>query len=269
MIDSSSSEAQQGQAASYLSIRKALMAGIRQKIKSFYDFMGADTNTLDFQNMMNKYTLIIGANNSIDVDVWDTQISDGLNDVYVLYTGLFNSTRGISSPGLNLTSSPDPITNDVMTTMYNLKQDLSLMQGVFDSISDEYTQQGSSLVLGLKTSLKDLRAKMDTMEKGYAGAYACTDPNRMSSGSGLLGTLVLSGVGYAVGTSSLVAGYAWAAWGGPIGILAGFVIGGFLSSRAKKKAKRKAGQVADACGDAAKNYNNALIDLSNQFICGR
>ncbi len=277
----------QEEALEKIAIRKAIMAGIRQKIKDFYEIMGKDTGTFEFERFIGYYKLLPykdthtlnndghdGSENHVHIsgnypqsdgtvkDGWDTLIEKGLQDVYVLYTGYYNEKLGKSSPGTILNSTGKSINNDVRTTIKKMSEDFSLLQKEIDKIRSEFADNSQTSIFSLKENLKDLNSDFSVMSESYVKALACVRDGELDGGSGNI-VLVSAALGGAAG-----AGIAGLAIGGPIGLAAGFLIGGWLAKKKKKKLKRKARKIANRCGSAATDYNKALVSVANNFICG-
>jgi len=249
-------------------IRKALMSGIRKKIEQFNKMLGVNVNSIEFKNSLERYVLPKNDKGEADIPDWDKRIEEGLHDVNVLFTGIYSDETGHpNKPGRFLTPTSNKIQGkeihtDIQTRMTFLSNNFSLLQREFDKIKDDFTSSGSSVISAYKNDMEDINKLFDTMEKNYKNALGCVDSSVRGAGNNSLLTFALVGGGTLTGVAVL------GVIGGPIGMLAGFVLGGFFNRRAKRKARRKARRAADRCAGYATEFNKSLIELSNKFICG-
>lgn len=251
----------------YIALRRALMAGIRKKIKDMSAMIGIDITSADFQQKISSYILPepMGSSGAktIDVDQWDDVIQKGLEDVNVLFTGIFSkdAENPVNNPGDILNFDPSrPITTDIKIKMASLKNDFSLLQKEVEKIIDGFSSGSTADLMSAKSDMEELNQILSTMELNYDGAEACA--SRSGRGRSSLMAQMMAG-GAIIGAT--IAGPVGAVIGGWIGGIAGALFGG----SAKKKAKKKAQNIANKCNAAAFEYNKALLQLTNKFVCGQ
>ncbi len=283
-----------------IAVRKALMAGIRKKIKIFNKFMGVNINSTEFENKINYYQLDVNTDThtmgqdghdgtkphihitedypQIDIngdgdmtdpgeykDGWDRKIEKGLEDVYIYYTGFYNLEKlGVNNPGTRL-STGEYIYNDIKTSMNKMTKDLTLLQKEFEKIKDEFTVVGSSNVFSLKDQLNDMTKNLKVMESSRDEALACVDASVSIGSDNFLAILV----GAAGGAGTAIAYTINSVIGKFTGMASAFTFSLFGGGRARRAAEARARNIANKCGDAATRYNKALTDISDNFICGR
>ncbi len=248
-------------ASKAVSIRKLIMAGIRKKIQQFNKMLGVNVNSIEFKDSLKNYILTLNEDGAVPVEEWDRKIEEGLHDVNVLFTGLYSlDTNTDNRPGKFLTSGNE-IYTDIKTRMSELADNLTLLKEEFDKIKDDFTASGANTIAVYKNDIEEINKLLKVMKTNQRSALACIDSSVRGSGGDWL-TILLTGGGSLLGQ---ITGYAVA---GPMGLLGGFIIGGFLNRKKKKKAKKRANDAAKRCADSATRFNKAAIELSNKFICG-
>ncbi|MEK7452784.1 MAG: hypothetical protein AAB614_00965 [Patescibacteria group bacterium] len=258
-------------------IRKALMAGIREKMKHFGRAIGVNVDSVEFEAFLSQYVLPLTkkgdilpdgttdlTGGKIPINDWDGRIARGLADVDIMFTGIYSTKiNHLNNPGIIL-SNGESIYTDIQTKMTDISNNFSLLQVEFEKIKEIYTSSGSSSIASSKASLEEMIKLLKTMDDAFSEALACTDTAlRINSNANQLQLALATG-----GLSILTDGLG-IAFGGPVGLATGMIIGAWLTSRAKKKAKKKARQIADTCASKATDFNNAAIELVDNFICGK
>ncbi len=250
-----------------VSIRKFIMAGIRKKIEQFNKMLGVNVNSIEFKDSLQNYVLTQNDKGEVPVEEWDKKIADGLHDINVLFTGIYSQETGTDNrPGIRLSPTPDNLTGkdiytDIKTRMTDMADNFSLLQEEFNKIKEDFTSTGANTIAVYKNDIEELNKLLKIMQQNERSALACIDQSVRGSGGGLL-TILLAGGGSLLGQ---ISGYAVL---GPMGLLGGFLIGGWLNRKKKKKMRKKANEAAKRCADSATRYNKAAIELSNKFICG-